>query len=200
MRTVDPLWGSPQAHECVAREQPGALVRLGRRRLRWRREELGRRNGYSASTVSRLETGPAADLRLLRAAAQEVGVPDGLLGAALGLTGCATARVAATGHGPYDEEDPMRRRSLLAAAGVAAPVHLLASVDDALAAVPDPTEAPVALQAHLARSRALLMRAAIRWCWKTFPLCSRMPTRPRGRGPSWGMGSCRCAMAWRRRC
>jgi tetratricopeptide (TPR) repeat protein len=49
----------------------------------------------------------------------------------------------------------MRRRSLLAAAGVAVPVHLLAGVDDALAAVPDPTGAPVALHGHLARSRAL---------------------------------------------
>lgn len=49
----------------------------------------------------------------------------------------------------------MRRRSVLAAAGLVAPAQLLALVDDALAAVPPPTAEPVALLARLAGARAL---------------------------------------------
>lgn len=151
MRNVDPLWSSSQACECVTKHQPGGLVRIGRCRLGWRQGELGRRIGCSASTVSRLETGPAGDLRLLQRAAREVGVPDGVLGAALGLTGFEATTVAAS----RDEEDPMRRRSMLAAAGLVAPTQLLTLVDDALAAVPAPIVEPVALQARMARARAL---------------------------------------------
>ncbi|MBM9435012.1 helix-turn-helix domain-containing protein [Actinacidiphila bryophytorum] len=151
MRNVDPLWSSSQAREYVTKRQPGGLVRIGRRRLGWRQDELGRRIGCSASTVSRLENGPAGDLRLLQRAAREVGVPGGALGAALGLTGFGTTTVAAS----RDEEDPMRRRSVLAAAGLVAPTQLLALVDDALAAVPAPTAEPIALQSRVAGARAL---------------------------------------------
>lgn len=50
----------------------------------------------------------------------------------------------------------MRRRTLLAAAGLAAPVHLLvAGVDDALAQLPAPTGSPVPLDTRLTRARAL---------------------------------------------
>ncbi|SHL20125.1 hypothetical protein SAMN05216499_10369 [Actinacidiphila paucisporea] len=49
----------------------------------------------------------------------------------------------------------MRRRSVLAAAGLVAPTQLLALVDDALAAVPAPTAEPIALQARVAGARAL---------------------------------------------
>ncbi|MEV6011825.1 helix-turn-helix transcriptional regulator [Streptomyces sp. NPDC051976] len=151
MRDVDSLWSSQQAHECVAQQRPGRLVRLGRCRLGWRQSELGRRIGCSASTVSRLESGRMEDLRLLRSAAHEVGVPDGVLGAALGLCVSVTTKVAAS----RDEEDPMRRRSMLAAAGLVAPVQLLAQVDEALAAVPAPTGAPIALQARMSQARVL---------------------------------------------
>lgn len=151
MRNVDPLWSSSQACEYIAARRPGALVRIGRYRAGWRQDELGRRIGCSASTVSRLETGRAGDLRLLQRAAREVGVPDGVLGAALGLAGFETTTVAAS----RDEEDPMRRRSVLAAAGLVAPVQLLARVDDALAAVPAPTAEPIALHLRMAGARAL---------------------------------------------
>jgi len=49
----------------------------------------------------------------------------------------------------------MRRRTLLAAAGLAAPAQLLAAVDDALAVTPDPTGSTVPLDTRLARARSL---------------------------------------------
>jgi transcriptional regulator with XRE-family HTH domain len=151
MRDVDPLWSSLQARDYMGRHQPGSLVRLGRQRLGWRQAELGSRIGCSASTVSRLETGPAGDLRLLQRAAHEVGVPDVVLGAALGLSGPGTTTVAAS----RPEEDPMRRRTLLTATAVAGPAALLAGVDDALAATPAPTTAAGPLDARLAAARSL---------------------------------------------
>ncbi|MFF5512108.1 transcriptional regulator [[Kitasatospora] papulosa] len=48
----------------------------------------------------------------------------------------------------------MRRRTLLAAAGLAAPVGLLAGMDTALANTPDPTGSPVPLDQRLAAARA----------------------------------------------
>lgn len=49
----------------------------------------------------------------------------------------------------------MRRRTLLAAAGLAAPAQLLAGVDDALAITPAPTGSAVPLDTRLARARSL---------------------------------------------
>lgn len=49
----------------------------------------------------------------------------------------------------------MRRRTLLAAAGLAAPAQFLTGVDDALASVPAPTGSPIPLGARLARARWL---------------------------------------------
>lgn len=47
----------------------------------------------------------------------------------------------------------MRRRTLLAAAGLATPASLLAGVSDALASTPDPTGSPVPLDSRLAAAR-----------------------------------------------
>jgi transcriptional regulator with XRE-family HTH domain len=144
MPDVDPLWSSQFARQQVERRRPGGLIRLGRRQRGWPQNELGHRIGCSASTVSRLESGPIGDLRLLQHAAREVGVPDALLSAALGLSRPAAATVAAS----HDEEDPMRRRSVLAV-GLVAP-QLLVGVDEALAAVPTAGQAPVAGRAPVA--------------------------------------------------
>jgi tetratricopeptide (TPR) repeat protein len=97
--------------------------------------------------------GRAVDVRLLRQAAEAVGVPTHVLAAALGLAGPYGTRVAA--DGPRAEENAMRRRSLLAAAGMAAPATLLAGLDDALAVVPDPTGSGVPVGVRLTRARAL---------------------------------------------
>ncbi|WP_258017403.1 transcriptional regulator [Streptomyces noursei] len=49
----------------------------------------------------------------------------------------------------------MRRRTLLAAAGLEVPASLLAGVSDALASIPDPTGSPVPLDSRLAAARGL---------------------------------------------
>ncbi|WP_331743741.1 helix-turn-helix transcriptional regulator (plasmid) [Streptomyces sp. NBC_00873] len=152
MQTIDPLWHSPDIDALIDRKNLGGLIRMGRVGLGWRQADLGARIGCSASTVSRLEQrGRHADLRLLRQAALEVGMPTAVLAAALGLTEQPTTRVAAVG--PRAEEDPMRRRTLLAAAGLAAPAHLLAGMDDALASMPAPTGSAVPLDTRLAKAR-----------------------------------------------
>ncbi len=156
MRTMDPLWSSAQARTLVDHQDPGGLIRMGRVGRGWRQADLGSRLGCSASTVSRMEQrgSRTADLRLLRRAAQEVGVPPHLLGAALGLNTPPATKVAADGP-RCAKEDPMRRRTLLAAAGLAAPAQLLAGVDDALAITPEPTGSAAPFDTRLARARSL---------------------------------------------
>ncbi|WP_371243411.1 helix-turn-helix domain-containing protein [Streptomyces pimonensis] len=154
-RTIDPVWNSSRVRLLMERCDPGGLVRLGRALHGWRQADLGRRLGCSASTVSRLEkSGRVSDLRLLQRAASEVGVPPDVLGAALGLTGLRAASVAPNGP-RHTEEDPMRRRTLLAAAGLAVPTSLLLGVETALADMPAPSGSSVPLDVRLARARAL---------------------------------------------
>ncbi|MEU3219462.1 helix-turn-helix transcriptional regulator [Streptomyces sp. NPDC006971] len=153
MRTVQPLWRSPRVSMLVAAHDVGGLIRLAREDLEWRQADLGKRIGCSASTVSRLEQrGSHTDLQLLKQAALKVGMPTNVLVEALGLSRPATTRVTAVG--PRVEEDPMRRRTLLAAAGLAAPVGLLSGMDSALASMPDPTGSPVPLDHRLAAGHA----------------------------------------------
>ncbi|MEU4918834.1 helix-turn-helix transcriptional regulator [Streptomyces parvus] len=147
------MWHSPKARALLARHELGALIRIGREERGWRQADLGVRIGCSASTVSRLEQrGHHADLRLLRRAASEVGLPTDVLAECLGLARSTATRVAPVG--PRVEEDPMRRRTLLAAAGLAAPAQLLAGMDTALAATPDPTGSSVPLDVRLAAARS----------------------------------------------
>ncbi|MCZ9346119.1 transcriptional regulator, partial [Streptomyces sp. TRM76130] len=68
----------------------------------------------------------------------------------------AATRVTASSH---VEEDPMRRRMLLAATAVAGPAALLVGVDEALADTPAPTGAG-ALDARLATARELYDKGA----------------------------------------
>ncbi|MFE6163289.1 helix-turn-helix domain-containing protein [Streptomyces sp. NPDC056486] len=155
MRTVDPLWSSAQARELVDRHDPGGLVRLGRIGRGWRQADLGALLRCSASTVSRMEQrGRTADLALLREAARKVGVPTHVLSAALGLGALPPTRVTADGPRCV-EEDPMRRRTLLAAASLAIPAQALVGMDAALAITPDPTGSTVPLDARISRARAL---------------------------------------------
>lgn len=155
MPTMDPLWSSAQALTLVDLQDPGGLIRMGRLGRGWRQADLGARLGCSASTVSRMEQrGSRTDLSLLRRAPQEVGVPAQVLGAALGLSRLQATKVAAVGP-RCAKEDPMRRRTLLAAAGLAAPAQLLSIVDDALAVTPDPTGSTVPLDTRLTRARTL---------------------------------------------
>ncbi|MGP4089634.1 helix-turn-helix domain-containing protein [Streptomyces sp. KR55] len=150
------IWSSREARDLVERRDPGGLVRLGRRHRGWRQADLGARIGCSASTVSRLEASKrVTDMALLRVAAAAVDLPSSVLAAACGF---ATALVPAPTRVALDaprdaEEDPMRRRTLLAAAGTAVPASRLLAVDDALAGTPAPSGSSAPPDVRLARAR-----------------------------------------------
>ncbi|GGS45152.1 helix-turn-helix transcriptional regulator [Streptomyces griseoviridis] len=150
------IWASRRVRELVESRYPGGLVRLGRLHRGWRQADLGARIGCSASTVSRLESSTRVnDMVLLRTAAAVVGVPAPVLAAACGftvVTAPAPTRVARDASCDA-EEDPMRRRTLLAAAGTALPASLLLAVDDALAGTPAPSGSSMPPGARLAAAR-----------------------------------------------
>lgn len=149
------LWASEEARSLMEKQDTGGLIRIGRTGRGWRLEDLGARIGCSAATVSRLERkeGRKPDFDLIMSAAKAVEIPSNVLAASLGLTSVPPTRVAPDGPRCPEEDDPMRRRTLLAAAGLAAPASLLAGVSDALASIPDPTGSPVSLDSRLAAAR-----------------------------------------------
>lgn len=151
----NPLWQSPQARALIAARDIGGAIRFARQVRGWRQADLGSATGYSASTISRLETGRStpADFEKLRRIAREVGIPSNVLGELLGFLSADTDRFAGTSRRRAEEDDPVRRRSLLAV-GLAVPVGLLNVLDDALASTPvpaAPATADVALQLRRAR-------------------------------------------------
>ncbi|MEW2127904.1 helix-turn-helix transcriptional regulator [Streptomyces sp. NPDC007259] len=155
----DPLWNSIKVRELVDQRQPGALVRLGREHRGWTLDELGRHLGCSAATVSRMERRTrVTDLTLIHRAASTVGVPQHVLVSSLAPptpTGPTATRVSAS---PHAEEDPMRRRSLLATTATV-PAALLLGMDRALADTPPPTHRG-ALDARMASARELYDKGA----------------------------------------
>jgi transcriptional regulator with XRE-family HTH domain len=122
MDAHDALWNSARARALIAAKDIGATFRLARQARRWRQADVGRAAGYSASTISRLETGrrAGADLDVLRRVAHVVGIPPGVLGALTGLTPAVPATVAKTTGPQAEEDDPVRRRQLLANLAVTA--------------------------------------------------------------------------------
>ncbi len=152
LMSTDLLWNTRQVHALVERRDPGGLIKIGRRRRGWRQADLGARIGCSASTISRLEQhGRQADLALLQNAAREVGIPTNVLAASLGLCIPSATTVAPEGQ-RHAEEDPMRRRTLLAA-GLTVPTTLVWGIQDALACMPDPTGSPVPAEVRLVAAR-----------------------------------------------
>jgi transcriptional regulator with XRE-family HTH domain len=144
----------------------GLIVRSARKAANMTLAELGERCGYSAAQVSRYERGLTrlTDITLLRTFAAVLNIPP----AALGLSAAGDSPSAAESPDfppgsrsvaavdDSGKEDPVRRRSLLLGAGLAAPAVLLARVDAALAIMPAPsTRASAAgVTALLARARA----------------------------------------------
>ncbi|WNI26948.1 helix-turn-helix domain-containing protein [Streptomyces sp. ITFR-16] len=154
---MDSLWHSPKVSALVAAHDVGGLIKVGRTQRGWRQADLGARVGCSASTVCRLEQSKrVTDVDLVRAAAAAVGLPAHLLAAACGfITIPAVGRTRVTRDVLRDvEEDSMRRRTLLAVAGLAAPAGLLAGMDSALASMPDPTGSPLPFDQRVAAARA----------------------------------------------
>lgn len=72
----------PQMREAVAAHDYGKVVRLARRARGLTQQELGVRAGYSAATISRLETGHQAldDITTLRILARVLDIPPSWLG------------------------------------------------------------------------------------------------------------------------
>ncbi|OPC76439.1 transcriptional regulator [Embleya scabrispora] len=159
MVELRPPWDTPRVRLLAARGDVGGLVRVGRLARNWRQRDLGSIVGYSASTVSRVESGARSsrDVAVLRRLAAAVDMPPGVLGAALGVSAPLPARVARTAARRDEEDDPMRRRRLLTASLAAVPVTVLGGVDQALASIPtrpSPTTAADVL-ARLRRAREL---------------------------------------------
>jgi transcriptional regulator with XRE-family HTH domain len=167
---VDPLWYSTRARELAAQRRTGALIRLGREHRGWSLASLGVRIGCSAATVSRLERrARIVDLALVNRAALEVGMPSHVLMTSLAPPSPTAAVATTVTLSPrFAEEDPMRRRTLLAATATAGPAALLTGLDDALADTPPPSGAG-ALDARLAAARNLYDKGAHRQLLTTLP-------------------------------
>lgn len=157
MEVRDALWDSARARALIAARDIGGVVRLMRQARGWRQADLGKAAGYSASTISRLETNrrAAVDVEMLRRVAHAAGIPSRVLGALLGLPFPTPVTVTATTGRRVEEDDPMRRRELLTAGGLAVPLRLLTKLDDALVLLPTPTRAssPFEISAQLAGAR-----------------------------------------------
>jgi transcriptional regulator with XRE-family HTH domain len=155
--TYDPLWQSAQIRALIAARNIGGVIRFARQARGWRQAELGAAAGYSASTISRLETGRCtpADFDKLQRVSREAGIPSSVLGELLGILPSGTDTLAGTIRKQVEEDDPVRRRSLLMA-GLTVPLGLLTALDDALASAPVPAAAVVAdVDLRLGRARRL---------------------------------------------
>ncbi|TXL83971.1 helix-turn-helix transcriptional regulator [Streptomyces sp. IB2014 016-6] len=163
MRAQVPDWTSPRAHRLIADGDIGGLIRWARQQRGWRQIDLGKATGYSASAVSRLETAerPATDLDMLKQFADALIIPPGVLAAVLGVTPPRATTVAPAQRPAACEEDPMKRRSLLAAS-LAVPALALNHLDEALALLPAPSSAPTTdrLTTQYRQARAQFNRGA----------------------------------------
>ncbi|MGH3778804.1 MAG: helix-turn-helix domain-containing protein [Pseudonocardiaceae bacterium] len=128
--------------------QPGTVIRIARTAAGWSQADLGRRCGYSASQVSRWETGrlPLRDVTLLRTLAGVLALPPEVFGLIPGdTTGTPTRPIGRSSHKVTrtpmprrEEDDPVRRRRFLLAAGLAGTSLAWSSSATALAGEIDP--------------------------------------------------------------
>jgi transcriptional regulator with XRE-family HTH domain len=166
----------------------GQIVRSARKAANMTLAELGEQCGYSAAQVSRYERGLTrlTDITLLRAFAAVLGIPPAVLGLSAGDSPSAAespdsppGRRSVASLDDSGKEDPVRRRSLLLGAGLAAPATLLARVDAALAIMPAPgTRASAAgVTAMVARARDEFDDGRLTALVRRLPACSP-PTVP----------------------
>lgn len=103
---------------------PGTVIRVARNALGWSQADLGQRCGYSASQVSRWETGrqPLRDVELLRTLVTVLHLDPDVFG--LVDTGASTRPTPGSGHRvdavmipTREEDDSVRRRAFLLNAG-----------------------------------------------------------------------------------
>ncbi|WP_131738399.1 helix-turn-helix domain-containing protein [Actinomadura roseirufa] len=133
------FWRTTLVRTLIAEGDFGGLVRAVRERAGWRQADLAHLVGYSIATISRLENrrGPSGDVAKLRAISEAAGIPATVFAAVLHIPHPALDTVGTSPPSLGEEEDPMRRRAVLAA-GLTVPFGVLARVDDALAYLPDP--------------------------------------------------------------
>ena len=84
MDTTDPIWRTPAIQEAAGAGRVGALIRMTRTARQLSLAQAGELVGYSASTLSRIETGQRklTDISQLRRFANVLGIPPHLLGLA----------------------------------------------------------------------------------------------------------------------
>ena len=142
---LDPLWQSAHARALITARDIGGVIRFARQARGWRQADLGAATGYSASTISRLETGHGtpADFDKLQRISRKAGIPPNVLGELLGILPTDTDTLARINGKQPEEDDPVRRRSLLVA-GLTIPLGLLTTLDDSLALPTVPTAADAA--------------------------------------------------------
>lgn len=137
MDNTHPIWRSVAMRDALARRDAGAIVRLARRAADITLAELGKRVGYTAASLSRMERGkqPMRDVLLLQNLATCLDIPRHLLGLAPEQQRAVSDRTGPTRVGRqilFGEEgdDPVRRRKLLAGmAGATTSAVLGASAD-----------------------------------------------------------------------
>src|SRR4051794_9758418 len=74
---------SPAGRATVAAGNPGEVIRLARKALGWKQEDLAKRSGYSQPTISRLERGvgrAVRDTAILTDLANTLGLSPKMLG------------------------------------------------------------------------------------------------------------------------
>lgn len=122
MDASSPSWiDLPAAQEAAADGRYGALLRLARTAAGLTLEEAGKLAGYSAASLSRLETGRRhlADVTVLRRLAQVFRIPPVMFGLSETAGGVATPQARdnadkVAGSGPWEgSEESVRRRELL---------------------------------------------------------------------------------------
>ncbi|XVQ11251.1 helix-turn-helix domain-containing protein [Spirillospora sp. CA-255316] len=176
MQSDHQFWANPVIRAAVEARDTGAVIRMARERFGLRQADLGAAAGYSRSTISRLERGRvrADDLGRLRAVAGALAMPESVLATMIGL-GTGTEQKAGatvvTDVTTVAWEDVVRRRSFIAAAGVAVPLSVLSGLDEALAIAPAPARPVTGQQvaARLTRARRLWDTSALD------PLLRQMP-------------------------
>jgi transcriptional regulator with XRE-family HTH domain len=133
MDAAHPMWRPPAVRQAAEAGQFGALIRMTRTARRLTLVQVGTLVGYSASTVSRIETGrrKLTDVTLLRRFADALGISPHLFGltspTGASPVGAASPRPALASTTvrealPEGGDDAVRRRELLAAlVGVTTP-------------------------------------------------------------------------------
>ena len=119
MDATHPIWCTPAVQEAAAAGRFGALIRMTRTARQLTLGQAGGLVGYSASTLSRIETGQRklTDVTQLRRFAETLGIPPHLFGLTLPTAGAAllpsdVAPVTVGGNG-REGDDEVRRRELL---------------------------------------------------------------------------------------